>query len=143
MKTRSAEANWEGGLQDGRGTLRVASGAFEGKYTYQSRFEDEAGTNPEELIAAAHAGCFSMAFSGDLGKAGYKPEHIHTRAQARLEKVDGRSTITRIHLETEARVPGSNPQAFQQIAEGAKKGCPVSRALAGVEITLDAKLVAS
>jgi osmotically inducible protein OsmC len=128
-------------LQDGEGTMRLGSGAFEGHYTYLSRFEEGEGTNPEELIAAAHAGCFSMALSGDLGKAGYTPQQVKTKAQIRMEKVEGRSTITRIHLDTEARVPGIEEQAFQQIAEGAKKGCPVSRALTGVEITLDARLV--
>ncbi len=140
MATRYADAVWEGGLQDGRGTMRLGSGAFEGSYTYQSRFEDGPGTNPEELIAAAHAGCFSMALSSDLGKAGYRPERIRTRAEIRLEKVDGRSTITRVHLNMEAKVPGIEENRFQQIADGAKKGCPVSRALAGVEITLEAKL---
>ncbi len=141
MATRYGEAVWEGGLQDGHGKMRLGSGAFEGGYTYRSRFEEEAGTNPEELIAAAHAGCFSMALSSDLGKAGYRPERISTRAEIRLEKVEGRSTITRIHLKTEAKVPGIEANRFQQIAEGAKMGCPVSRALAGVEISMDARLV--
>jgi osmotically inducible protein OsmC len=142
MRTSSAEAVWEGGLLDGRGTMRLGSGDFNGRYSFKTRFEDEAGTNPEELIAAAHAGCFSMAFSADLGKAGYKPERIHTHAQAHFERVEGRATITRIDLETEARVPGIQEQAFQEIAAGAKQGCPVSRALASVEITLQARLVA-
>jgi osmotically inducible protein OsmC len=141
MKTSYAEAAWNGGFRDGGGTMRLGSGAFEGSYTYLSRFEEGAGTNPEELIAAAHAGCFSMALTNDLGKAGYQPQQVRTKAQIRLEKVEGRSTITRIHLDTEARVPGIEAQAFQQIAEGAKKGCPVSRALAGVEISMDAKLL--
>jgi lipoyl-dependent peroxiredoxin len=141
MAIRKAEAVWEGGLQDGHGTMRFGSGAFEGAYTYASRFEEGPGTNPEELIGAAHAGCFSMAFGNELSKAGYRPERIFTRAEVHLDKVDGRSTITRVHLNTEAKVPGIDENRFQQIADGAKKGCPVSRALAGVEISLSAKLM--
>jgi osmotically inducible protein OsmC len=143
MKTSYAEAVWDGEFREGGGIMRLGSGAFEGAYSYLSRFEDGTETNPEELIAAAHAGCFSMAFTNDLGKAGYKPQQVRTKAQIHLEKVDGRSTITRIHLDTEARVPGIEEQAFQQIAEGAKRGCPVSRALAGVEISLEARLVSA
>jgi osmotically inducible protein OsmC len=142
-KIRSAEAVWEGGLQDGQGVMRFGSGAFEGSYSYESRFGDGTGTNPEELIAAAQAGCFSMALSADLGKAGFTPKRIETRAKARLEKVDGMNTITEIHLETEADVPSISEQTFLQIAEGARRGCPVSRALGGVEVTLTARLVRS
>lgn len=140
MKTRFADAVWEGSLREGQGVMRLGSGAYEGKYSFTSRFEDGAGTNPEELIGAAHAGCFSMALSADLGRAGYTPERIRTRAQVFLDRVEGKQTIVRIHLETEAYVPEIDAHTFQDIAEGAKKGCPVSRALAGVEITLDAHL---
>jgi osmotically inducible protein OsmC len=142
-KLRSAEAVWEGGLQDGAGVMRFGSGAFEGSYTFESRFGDGAGTNPEELIAAAQAGCFSMALSADLGKAGFTPQRIETLAQARLEKVDGKNTITEVHLETRAEVPGIDEETFQRIAEGARQGCPVSRALGGVQVTLEARLVRS
>ncbi len=141
MRTSQSQAVWKGGLKDGRGTMRIGNGAYEGAYTYLSRFEDGAGTNPEELIAAAHAGCYSMALSADLEKAGFPPEQVQTKATIQMGKVNNRSTITSIHLETEARVPGIEKQAFQQIAEGAKMGCPVSRALAGVKISLEARLV--
>jgi lipoyl-dependent peroxiredoxin len=141
MANRKGEAVWEGSLMDGNGTMRTGSGSCTGPYTYASRFENGAGTNPEELIAAAHAGCFSMAFSGDLGKAGFTPQRIHTVATATIEKVDGRNTITRIHLDMDAQVPNITEQVFQQMAKGAKEGCPVSRALGGVEISLTAKLV--
>jgi lipoyl-dependent peroxiredoxin len=130
MPVRSAEATWNGGLREGNGTMRMASGAYEGQYSFSSRFEEGTGTNPEELIAAAHAGCFSMALSGALERAGYPPD----RGESGFR-------IARIHLETEAVVPGIDEAAFQQEAEGAKKGCPVSQALGAVEeITLDAKL---
>jgi osmotically inducible protein OsmC len=121
--------------------MRLGSGAYEGEYSFASRFEEGVGTNPEELIGAAHAGCFSMAFGGDLVKAGYTPTRIQTRAEVHLERVNERPTITRIHLDTEGEVPGIDQDTFQQIAEGAKKGCPVSRALGGVEISLNARLV--
>lgn len=142
MSTRTAEAVWQGSLKEGQGSMRLGTGAFEGRYTWASRFEDAAGTNPEELIAAAHAGCYSMAFSGDLGKAGFTPNRVQTQANVTIEKVDGKSTITRIHLDMQAEVPGIDEATFQQVAEGAKTGCPVSRALAAVpEITLTARLV--
>ena len=141
MATRKAEAVWKGGLRDGEGTMALGSGAFEGKYSFSSRFEEGAGTNPEELIGAAHAGCFSMAFSGDLGKAGYTPTQIKTKAQVTIEKVNDKNTISRIHLDTEATVPGIDEQTFQKVAQAAKEGCPVSRALRGVEISLTARLV--
>jgi osmotically inducible protein OsmC len=141
MPVRNAEAVWEGSLREGKGTMQLGSGAFEGKYSFQSRFEEGAGTNPEELIGAAHAGCFSMAFSGNLGRAGYTPERIHTTAQVHVERVDGGFKITRIHLNTEAKVPGIDRNAFLEQAEAAKAKCPVSQALTGVEITLEAKLV--
>ena len=137
---RSAKAEWQGTLKDGKGTMRMKSGAYEGAYSFASRFEEGKGTNPEELIAAAHAGCFSMALSAELGKAGHDPQRVATTASVHLTKGDAGFSITRIDLKTEATVPGIDDAEFQKIAEGAKKGCPVSRALEAVEITLDAKL---
>ena len=141
MPVRSANAVWEGTLKDGKGTMKMASGAYEGAYSFGSRFQEETGTNPEELIAAAHAGCFSMALSAGLGKSGYAATRIATAARAHLEKVGEGFQITRIQLTTEAEVPGVDEATFQQHATGAKENCPVSQALAGVEISLDAKLV--
>jgi osmotically inducible protein OsmC len=142
MPKRTAEARWDGALQDGNGTMRMASGAYEGPYSFQSRFQEGEGTNPEELIAAAHAGCFSMALSGELGRAGHSAESVETRATVHLDKVDEGFGITRIELDTRARVPGLDDEEFQRVAEAAKKGCPVSRALAAVEsIELRAELV--
>jgi lipoyl-dependent peroxiredoxin len=142
MPKRKAEARWDGSLETGQGTMRMASGAYEGPYSFQSRFEEGDGTNPEELIAAAHAGCFSMAFSGDLGRAGHDPESVETNATVHLEKSDEGFTITRIELDTRARVPGINDSDFQRIAEAAKAGCPVSRALSAVgSIEVRAELV--
>lgn len=141
MPTRDAEAQWEGGLQDGKGWMRLGSGAFEGNYSFSSRFEDGTGTNPEELIGAAEAGCFSMALSGALGRAGHPPTRVHTKARVHLEKGDAGFRISRIDLETEAEVPGIDDRAFQETAETAKKSCPVSSALTGTEISLNAKLI--
>jgi osmotically inducible protein OsmC len=141
MVTRNAQAIWEGTLKDGRGTMSFGSGAFEGAYSYASRFEQGDGTNPEELIGAAHAGCYSMALSGGLGKAGFPPKRIFTKAHVYLGRVEGKSRITRIHLESEAEVPEIGREEFMKIAEDAKTGCPVSAALTGVEITLEARLV--
>ena len=141
MAIRNAEATWQGSLKDGQGQMKVGSGAFEGAFSFATRFEEEPGTNPEELIGAAHAGCFSMALSGDLGKAGYTPESITTSARVHLGKVDGKSRITLIELDCQARVPGIEAAQFAQIAEGTKTGCPVSAALAAVEIQLNARLV--
>jgi osmotically inducible protein OsmC len=141
MAVRTSEAEWKGNLVDGKGTMKLGSGAYEVAYSFQSRFEEGTGTNPEELIAAAHAGCFSMALSAGLSAAGFEPKRVHTNASVRLEKVGDGFAITRIHLVTEAEIPGIDDATFQQQAEGAKKGCPVSKALAGPEITLDAKLV--
>ncbi len=141
MAVRNAEAVWEGGLKDGKGKMKLGSGAYEGAYTWSSRFENGAGTNPEELIGAAHAGCYSMALSSGLGRAGFTPERIFTRAQVTLGLVDGKNRITEIHLDTEAKVAGVSPQVFQEIAEATKEGCPVSAALTGVKITLSARLV--
>ncbi len=142
MKTSKAEAVWNGNLQQGNGTMRLGSGMFEGKYTFASRFESGNGTNPEELIGAAHAGCFSMAFGNELNKAGFPPKRIDTKATVTLDTVNGSPTITHIDLDTTGEVPNIDEQKFQEIAEAAKKGCPVSRALSGVkEINLKAKLV--
>ena len=142
MPKRKANAVWEGSLTEGSGTMRMASGAYEGPYSFQSRFEEGDGTNPEELIAAAHAGCFSMALSAELGRAGHDPQSVETEATVHLDKQEEGFAIKRIELSTSARVPGISEDEFQQVAEGAKKGCPVSQALAAVEsIELDAKLV--
>ena len=132
MPKRRAEARWDGSLEDGQGTMRMASGAYEGPYSFQSRFQEGDGTNPEELIAAAHAGCFSMALSGDLGAAGHEAESVETNATVHIDKVEDGFEITRIELDTRASVPGIDEDEFQRIAEAAKKGCPVSKALRGV-----------
>ncbi len=141
MPIRKAEAVWEGTLKQGKGTMKLGSGAFEGAYSFASRFEEGKGTNPEELIAAAHAGCFSMAFSLFLEMAGFTPVHVHTIASVRIEKVGEGFRITTIDLDTEAKVPGIDEKKFLEQAEAAKKGCPVSVALAGADIRLKAKLV--
>ncbi len=141
MPVRKAEAVWEGNLKKGKGSMKFGSGAFEGSYSFASRFEQGPGTNPEELIGAAHAGCFSMAFSGVLETAGYVPERIHTVARVHIDKAGEGFKITTIELETEGRVPGIDEKMFREKAEDAKKGCPVSVALAGVEIKLQAKLL--
>ena len=140
MPVRSADAQWEGSLQDGKGIMRLASGAYEGQYSFSSRFEEGTGTNPEELIAAAHAGCFSMALSAALGRAGHAVNRVATTAKVHLERGDSGFRISKIDLDTEADVPGIDDAAFQEIADPAKKTCPVSVALAGPEITLTAKL---
>ena len=141
MPKRTANARWEGSLTEGQGTMRMASGAYEGPYSFQSRFEEGDGTNPEELIAAAHAGCFSMALSGELGKAGHDVDSVETEATVHIDKVDDGFAIKRIVLRTQATVPGIDDSEFQEIAEAAKKGCPVSQALAAVDsIELDAQL---
>jgi osmotically inducible protein OsmC len=120
--------------------MRLQSGAYEGAYSFRSRFEDGEGSNPEELIAAAHAGCYSMALSNVLAEAGYDPDSVDTTADVTLKMVDGDPTITTIHLTVDASVPGLDADTFQEHAEAAKDGCPVSKALAGTEITLDATL---
>ena len=142
MAARTANAVWEGSIQEGGGTMSLGSGAFEGAYSFKSRFEEgENGTNPEELIAAAHAGCFSMALSLVLGEGGNVPESIQTQAKVSMRNIDGNPTITKVALTTRARVPGLDDAGFQKAAAAAKDGCVVSRALAGVEeITLDAAL---
>ena len=142
MPTRTANARWNGSLQEGNGTMRMASGSYEGPYSFRSRFEEGDGTNPEELIAAAHAGCFSMALSGELGTHGHEVESVETEARVHLDKVDQGFAIKRIELRTRASVPGIDNDDFQKHAEAAKKGCPVSQALAAVEsIEVDAQLV--
>ena len=142
MAARTANALWEGSIKEGRGRMSLGSGAFEGNYSFQSRFEEgDNGTNPEELIAAAHAGCFSMALSLALGEGGNEPESIQTQAKVSMRNLDAGPTITKVALTTRARVPGMDDDAFQKAAAAAKEGCVVSRALAGVEeITLDATL---
>jgi osmotically inducible protein OsmC len=140
MPTRRANAVWEGDLKSGSGTMKLGSGAFEGKYSFGTRFEGAPGTNPEELIGAAHAGCFSMALSAALGRAGFKPTRIATSADVDLEKVGEGFKITRIKLKTDANIPGIDEPKFREIADGAKKNCPVSQALAGTNIELEAKL---
>jgi len=130
-------------LKNGRGTMKIGAGVFEGKYSFASRFEQGAGTNPEELLGAAHAGCFSMALSLVLEQAGFKPERIDTTARVSIDKIPEGFKITTIELETEARVPGIDEDTFREKAEAAKKGCPVSMALTGVEIKLRARLAAA
>lgn len=141
MPTRNARAIWSGDLKGGRGTMSLGSGAFEGAYSLATRFEDRPGTNPEELIGAAHAGCFSMALAAELGRAGHGAKRVATDAKVHLEKVDEGFAITRVALTAEADVPGIDAGEFARIAEAAKRGCPVSKALAGVDITLEARLV--
>jgi len=141
MPTRTSSALWEGNLRDGSGTMKLGSGAFEGSYSFVSRFESGPGTNPEELIAAAHAGCFSMALSNALSQAGFTPTSIATSATIHLDRVADGFGITKIDLDTVGTVPGIDDAKFQAIAAEAKAGCPVSRALAAIEITLSARLV--
>ena len=142
MPTRTSSARWQGNLKDGSGSMALGSGAYEGPFTFVSRFESgEGGTNPEELIAAAHAGCFSMAFSNMLSQAGFTPNSVETSAAVHLERGEGGFGIIRIDLTTRADVPGIDQAEFEKHAAAAKAGCPVSKALAAVEITLDAALV--
>lgn len=141
MPARTAEAEWKGNLLEGSGKMKLGSGAYEGPYDFRSRFGDGAGTNPEELIGAAHAGCFSMALSAGLTQAGFAPTRVFTTAKVHLGKVDGGFVISRIDLNTEAEVPAITAEEFDQQAQGAKANCPVSKALAGVDIHLSAKLV--
>jgi lipoyl-dependent peroxiredoxin len=141
MAKRTASAVWEGTLREGKGTVKLGSGAFEGAYSFASRFEEGTGTNPEELIGAAHAGCFSMALAAGLTRAGFSPKRISTIASVSLEKVGDAFRITKIELNTEAEIPGIDDNGFQEQAETAKKNCPVSQALAGTEISLSAKLI--
>ena len=140
MPVRRAEAEWSGDLKTGTGKLKTGSGALDRAYSFASRFEDGAGTNPEELIGAAHAGCFSLALSHQLAQAGHTPERVHTTAKVNLEKTDAGMSITRIDLVTRGRVPGLDADTFKEHAEKAKKECIVSRALKAVDMTVDAQL---
>lgn len=138
---RKASARWNGGLKDGKGTISTASGVLrDTQYSFSTRFEEGAGTNPEELIAAAHAGCFSMALSAQLTNAGHPPESVETRATVTMEKQDAGFTVTAVHLDVTARVPGIDQSAFATAANNAKTGCPISRLL-NATITMDAKLL--
>ena len=142
MPSRKAEAEWKGNLAEGVGELKLGSGAFTGPYSFKSRFEEgQSATNPEELIGAAHAGCFTMALTAQLSRAQITPTRIHTTARVTLEKVGEGFSITSINLETEAEIPGIDDATFQKNANDAKQNCPVSKALAGTEIHLTAKLV--
>jgi osmotically inducible protein OsmC len=142
MPIRRAEAEWNGNLAEGSGRLKLGSGVFDGPYSFKSRFEEgQSATNPEELLGAAHAGCFTMALTAQLSRAGIAPERIHTEARVKLEKVGEAFAITVIELETEARIPGIDDATFQKYALDAKQNCPVSKALAGTEIRLTAKLL--
>ncbi len=142
MRVRTATATWEGTLQSGSGTTAAGSGAFSVRFTAGTRFGEEPGTNPEELIGAAYAGCYSMALAAVLGRAGFQPERITTTARVRIQQVDGGFAIDRIELETEGKVPGIDEEQFKEFAEQAKRTCPVGRALGGVEeIVVRAQLV--
>lgn len=140
MPKRKAKATWNGDLKNGKGNMAFGNGAYEGAYSFKSRFEEGKGTNPEELIGAAHAGCYSMALSADLAEAGYSPESVSTNADVDLDMVDGDPAITTITLNVEANIPDIDEDDFTEYAEGAKKNCPVSKALSGVNIKLNTKL---
>ncbi len=141
MTIRKSYAVWKGTLKGGQGSVKLGSGAFEGQYSFSSRFEEGVGTNPEELVGAAHAGCFSMALSADLERAGFVATRVETTANVHFGRVDDKPRITRIVLQTKAEVPGIDAEQFHAIAEGAKTGCPISAALAAVEIQLEAQLI--
>ena len=143
MATRNAHARWEGSIKAGKGRIDFGNGAFKGAYSFASRFEDGKGTNPEELLGAAHAGCFAMALSLMLGNAGFKPDYVDATAHVTVSPQGGGFKITKSHLVCEARVPGIEAAAFAKHAEAAKAGCPVSQALAGTTITLEARLVSN
>jgi lipoyl-dependent peroxiredoxin len=139
---RTSDAEWKGNLKEGSGTMKLGSGAYEGQYSFKSRFEDGKGTNPEELIAAAHAGCFSMALSNNLATAGHTPERVHTVAKVDFGRDDKGPLIQKIELVCEVKAPGLDQAKLEEIGKKAKEGCPVSRALAAVpSITLSIKLV--
>lgn len=140
MPDRKGTAAWEGNLRDGHGTMKLGSGAFEGAYSFSSRFEEGTGTNPEELIGAAHAGCFSMAFANELSKAGFTPRKVSTTATVKLSQGESGFRISRIILDCTADVPGVDQATFDAQAQKAKEGCPVSQALKAVDIELNAKL---
>lgn len=137
---KTASAHWQGGIKDGKGTISTQSGALANNpYGFNTRFEDQPGTNPEELLGAAHAGCFSMALSKELGDAGMTAESIDTKAEVTLDKVEGGFAISAVHLTLHAKIPGADREAFEQAVETAKNGCPVSKVL-NAEITLEATL---
>lgn len=138
---RTGSAHWSGGLKDGKGSVSTQSGVLsQAQYSFSTRFENGIGTNPEELIAAAHAGCFTMALSAQLGEAGMKADSIDTNAIVTLEKTDAGFTITASHLDVKAKIPGADKAKFEQAAQNAEKGCPVSRVL-NAKITMNAELV--
>jgi osmotically inducible protein OsmC len=142
MTARNGRAEWHGSVESGAGTITVGDGVFEGPYSYESRFGEAAGTNPEQLLAAAHSGCFTMALANGLSAAGHPAASLRTKAQVQLRNLDGAVTLARIDLETDGDVPGIDERQFQAYAEAAKRDCPVSRALAGIpEIMLTAKLL--
>ncbi len=138
MPVRNASATWHGSIKEGHGHMQFAD--YEGSYSVPSRFEEADGTNPEELLGAAHAGCFSMALSSGLSAAGHAPDSVQTTAEVHIDKLETGWTVTKIHLITKATVEGIDEQAFQEQAESAKKNCPISRALEAVEITMEASL---
>ena len=139
MASRTSEAEWQGDLKGGKGRIKLGSGSYDGQYSFQSRFEEGTGTNPEELIAAAHAGCFSMALSAGLSQAGTPPARIHTTAKVIFGPAGGGFAISKIELTTEGSVPGIDAAGFEKAAKEAKENCPVSKALKAVEITLTTK----
>jgi osmotically inducible protein OsmC len=140
MAVRNASASWDGSLKEGKGSMRLGSGAWEGPFSFGTRFEDAKGTNPEELIGAALAGCFSMALSGALTRAAKTPDHIATDAKVHIEKVESGFGVTKIELTTTAKVPGLDDQTFQELVQATKEGCPISKALRAVDITVQATL---
>jgi osmotically inducible protein OsmC len=142
MAVRTAEAEWRGTLAKGEGDMKLGSGAFSGRYSFGSRFENASGTNPEELIAAAEAGCFSMALAARLERAGFPAKRVRTTARTHLDKSSDGFRITRIELDTEAEVPGIEDERFRDQAEATRRDCPVSRVLAGADIVVNARLVA-
>jgi osmotically inducible protein OsmC len=141
MPVRKASAIWQGDLKSGKGSMKTESGVLDNQFSFSSRFEDGKGTNPEELIGAAHAGCFSMALSHSLAQDGYTPERVETSANVQIEKKGEGFAITEVILFTKATIPNIDAEKFQEYAEGAKKNCPVSKALKGVEIKLETELV--
>jgi len=142
MPTRTASARWEGTLTEGTGTMRTGKGGLEAPFSFKSRFQEGEGSNPEELIGAAHAGCFSMALSKGLQDAGFPPTSVETTASVHLDQVNGAATVTKIDLDTRVSAPGIDEATFTKVAEGTKEGCPISRLLSpGAEITLTATLV--
>ena len=141
MPVRTSEAEWLGNLREGNGQMKLGSGAYEGAYSFGSRFEEGVGSNPEELLGAAHAGCFSMFLAGVLGRAGLNPRRISTTARVHIDNTGGGFSITRIELSTEGDVPGVDEATFQEYAREAKENCPVSKALAVPEVSLEARLM--